>query len=156
MPPSMPVHAFLTGRGGDGRGRPAAAVLAFDDAALEHHHDYVQWLFPLPAASTAVPGSPILSAAEIAAIRADPAAAATLRAAAARMRRFYAATDGWLVDHDHNHLRISRTVASLTLLLGHDDAAAFLRAVEARVRAAGDPVNAESRRYWRAALRSRR
>jgi len=152
MGDAEPIHAFLAGRGRDGRGRTAAEVLAFDDAALEARHDFIQWLFPLPTASAAVPGSPVLSPREAAAIRADPAARATLAAAAARMARFYAGNDHWLVARDHNHLRISRIVASLALLLGRDEAAAFLAAVEARVIAAGAPVNATSRRYWRAAL----
>ena len=42
---------FLTGIGRDHRGRSLAEVLAFDDSALEQHHDYIQWLFPLPEAT---------------------------------------------------------------------------------------------------------
>ena len=152
MTDAGPIHAFLAGRGRDGRGRGAADILDFDDAALERYHDYIQWLFPLPTASAAVPGSPVLSPAEIAAIRGDAEALATLRAAAARLRRFYADNDDWLVARDHNHLRISRIIASLRLLVGYDEARAFHEAAEARVQASGGRVNADSRRYWRAAL----
>ena len=48
-----------------------------------------------------------------------------LRRAAERMRAFYAATDRWLVRADHNHLRITRIVASLRDLLGQAEARAF-------------------------------
>ncbi|WP_460449338.1 opioid growth factor receptor-related protein [Alsobacter sp. SYSU BS001988] len=146
------LHEFLSGSGRDARGRTVADVLAMGPAGLEASHDYIQWLFPLPTASMAQPSSPVLDAAQIAAIRADEAALSHLRAGAALMRRFYETQDHWLTGYDHNHLRITRIVSSLRLLAGEDDARAFLAAVEARCRAAGDPVNPRSRRYWADAL----
>ena len=146
------LHDFLAGSGRDARGRTVSDVLAFGPAELEASHDYIQWLFPLPTPSMAQPSSPVLDEAQAAAIRADPAALANLRAGAAMMRRFYETQDHWLTSFDHNHLRITRIVASLRMLAGEADARAFLAAVEARCRAAGDPVNARSRRYWAQAL----
>lgn len=140
---------FLRGEGDDARGRRHADLLAMDDAALEARHDYVQWLFPLPEPSAAVPGSPVLAAGEAAALAADPAVRERLAAAAARMRRFYAANDHWLVPFDHNHLRITRIIRSLRLLAGDAEADAFRAFAMARVREAGDPVNARSLAYWR-------
>lgn len=146
-----PIHDFLRGTGRDGRGRRLADVLAFDDARIEAVHDFIQWLFPLAEASRAVPGAPVLDAAE-AAIRGDPLAQAGLRAGLARMARFYADTDGWLTGHDHNHLRITRIITATRDLLGPAEAAAFHAGVVARNTAAGAPVNRESLRYWSAAL----
>lgn len=147
-----PIHAFLSGTGRDGRGRRLADVAAFDDARIEAMHDFIQWLFPLAAASRAVPGAPVLGAVEAAAIRGDPQAQAGLHAGLARMTRFYADTDGWLTGYDHNHLRITRIIAATRDLLGHIEAAAFHAEVMARNTAAGGPVNRESLRYWSAAL----
>jgi hypothetical protein len=152
MPDAGPLHTFLVGRATDAAGRAIGDVLAFSDAELEARHDFIQWLFPLATPSAAVPWSPVLTEAEILAIRADPAAQENLAAAAARMTRFYDGNDHWLVRGDHNHLRITRIVASLKLLAGREAAADFLAAIEARVEAAGSPVNPTSRRYWRAAL----
>ncbi|HEX2552724.1 MAG TPA: opioid growth factor receptor-related protein [Microvirga sp.] len=146
------VHAYLAGEGRDGRGRTAEEVLALPDLDLERIHDWVQWLFPLPTRSAAVPGSPVLDPAEIAAIRADPRARATLERAAARMIAFYAATPFWLAPYDHNHLRITRILQSLRLLVGTPAARAFHDALLRRHAAAGAPVNPESLRYWRRAL----
>ncbi len=87
-----PVHAFLTLRGLDGSGRSFPEVLAFDDAHLEGVHDFIQWLFPLREASRAVPGAPVLGAAEAAAIRRDVWAQDNLIAARARMLFFYGQT----------------------------------------------------------------
>ena len=147
-----PIHAFLRGTGRDGRGRRLADVAAFDDARIEAVHDFIQWLFPLPQASRAVPGAPVLGAVEAAAVRDDPQAQAGLRAGLERMARFYADTDGWLTGYDHNHLRITRIIAAARDLLGLSDAAAFHAGIMARVEAAGGPVNRESLRYWNAAL----
>jgi hypothetical protein len=122
------------------------------DDALEVVHDYIQWLFPLPTRSMAQPDAPVLDAAEIDAIRADPRSVARLEQAAARMLRFYEATGHWLTPHDHNHLRITRILECLRLLVGPDAAQAFHAAILARNEAAGSPVNGMSLAYWRRAV----
>ena len=147
-----PIHAFLRGDGCDGRRRLLADVLAFDDGRIEAVHDFIQWLFPLPEASRAVPGSPVLADAEAAAIRADPRALAGLRSGLARMTLFYVETDGWLVSLDHNHLRITRIIAAVRNLLGREEAAALHAVVAARDAAAGTRVNRGSLHHWIRAL----
>ena len=147
-----PIHAFLAGDGQDNAGRLLADVLAFGDARIEGVHDFIQWCFPLHEASLAVPGAPVLTRAEAAAIQADAAALAGLRAGRDRMMRFYAETDGWLRAHDHNHLRITRILLALSNLLGSDEARAFHDLVLARNAGAGAPINPDSLRYWAAAV----
>lgn len=151
-PPAGPIHAFLAGSG-DGAGRSRDAVLAFDDARIEAVHDFIQWCFPSRQASRAVPGAPVLTSDEARAIRADPNARDGLRAALARMRRFYGDTDRWLAAHDHNHLRITRILAAVRDLLGADEARDFHAFVTARNAAAGAPINPDSLRFWSAAAR---
>ena len=146
------LHAYLIGQGRDAQGRRIDDVLGMPDADLELHHDYIQWLFPLPTASAAVPGSPVLSAVEIETIRSDPQARDALQRAARRMISFYSANDHWLVPYDHNHLRITRIIQSLRLLVDQDAAETFHAIVSARNERAGSPVNARSLRYWREAL----
>ncbi|HEX2135151.1 MAG TPA: opioid growth factor receptor-related protein [Microvirga sp.] len=147
-----PLHAFLAGRGTDGRGRTLERVLAFSDDELERVHDYIQWLFPLPTRSMAQPDAPVLTGDAIEAIKADSQALANLRRAAERMLRFYEATDGWLTFSDHNHLRITRILKSLRLLAGDNAARAFHARVTARHRAAGAPINPRNLAYWSEAL----
>ncbi len=143
-----PLHAFLAGVGRDSRGRLAADVLGFSDDELEAVHDYIQWLFPLPTRSAAQPQSPVLASAEIEAIRNDLRAAATLKAATERMLHFYRETRCWLTSHDHNHLRITRILHSLRLLVGPEEAKAFYMAILALNEEAGTPVNTRSLHYW--------
>lgn len=145
---SGPLHAFLAGTGHDGRGRLAADVLAFSDERLEEVHDYIQWLFPLPTRSGAQPGAPVLTQAAIDAIRADRSAQETLGKATERMLRFYRETRWWLTTFDHNHLRITRIIHSLRLLVGPDEARRFHSAMLDLNAAAGSPVNARSLGFW--------
>jgi hypothetical protein len=147
-----PLHAFLAGVGRDGRGRLVDDVLGFSDSEMESVHDYIQWLFPLPSPSAAQPHSPVLTAAEIAAIRADPRAVDTLKKATERMLRFYRETRWWLTSHDHNHLRITRILRSLYLLLGAEEARRFHNTILGLHKAAGSPVNPRSLRFWEEAV----
>jgi hypothetical protein len=146
------LRAFLSGEAQDSRGRTAADLIALSDEQLEQQHDWVQWLFPLPTPSAAVPGSPYLSPDEIEAIRSDARARDTLFRAADRMIVFYRRTDHWLAAHDHNHLRITHIIRSLGLLVSQDEARRFYRRVMTLQEAAGRPVNEESLRYWKEAV----
>lgn len=147
-----PLHAYLAGTGTDGAGRTIDAVLAMDDGPLEYIHDYIQWLFPLATRSMAQPDAPTLTAAEIAAVRADPGAQENLRKATERMLAFYRQGRQWLVRSDHNQLRITRIIHSLRTLVGQAAARSFHDAVTAMVEAAGSPVDPRNRRYWQRAL----
>ena len=144
---------YLAGRGTDARGRTAADVIALSDQELEMRHDWVQWLFPLPTPSSAVPGSPVLSEADIAAIKSGPVAIAMLERAIDRMITFYERTDHWLQRYDHNHLRITRMLQSVSLLLGPSAARIFFDRLMALHESAGAPVNPTSLQYWRDAIR---
>lgn len=126
----------------------AADVLGLSDERLEEVHDYIQWLFPLQTRSGAQPGAPVLTTAEIDAIRMNPNAQNTLKKAAERMLRFYQDTRWWLTSFDHNHLRITRIIHSLKLLVSPVEAQRFHCAILAINEAAGSPVNARSLQFW--------
>jgi hypothetical protein len=150
----MSVDGFLEGTATDHRGRSIDDVLAFSDAELEMVHDYIQWLFPLPEASAFNASAPVLGPDDVAGVRRSPTARRNLERAAERMLCFYRDTDHWLAASDHNHLRITRILRCLALLVGRPRAEAFRDAIEARVAAAGNPVNPQSRDYWRRAAAS--
>lgn len=143
-----PILAFLEGEGPDARGRSVFEVLAMNDVALEHTHDFIQWLFPLPEPSQAVPDAPVLTPDDVLAVRASDLAPIALAAATDRMTNFYRSTHDWLMPNDHNHRRITRIIRSLRLLVGDDEADAFRDAILARVEQTRAPVSARSRGYW--------
>lgn len=140
------IVAFLCAEGMDGAGRRFADILAFDDAQLERHHDYIQWLFPLHEPSRAVPGSPVLHQDSIAALRGSSAARERMHRAARRMLAFYRDTNHWRRQFDHNHLRITRIIRSLRLICGDAEADRFKAEILAL---AGDaPIDPTAHRFW--------
>jgi hypothetical protein len=151
MTAAHPTVSFLTGEGRDHRGRSIDDVLGFDDSRLERHHDYIQWLFPLPEASRFNVGAPVLTPDALAELRTSPVAKGNLSRARDRMLCFYRNNDHWLTGFDHNHLRITRIIRCLALVLGRKEARAFYDEILALVEAAGNPVNVQSLGYWREA-----
>ena len=145
---ARPIVAFLEGEGTDARGRTLFDVLGFDDAALELNHDFIQWLFPLPEPSGAVPDAPVLTSDDVRAIHDSTLAQCALAAATDRMEVFYRGSHHWLKPHDHNHLRITRIIRSLRLLRGDEQADAFRSAILWVVETTRAPVSARSRGYW--------
>lgn len=143
-----PVVAFLEGEGTDARGRSLFQVLAMNDVAIEHTHDFIQWLFPLPEPSAAAPDAPVLTPGEVQAIRVSELAPLALAAATDRMASFYGSTHDWLMPNDHNHRRITRIIRSLRLLAGDAEADAFRAFIMARVEATRAPISARSLGYW--------
>ena len=162
----------LTGR--DHRDRSLREIQDFDFYELELNHDYIQWLFPLPEPSGANPAAPLLSPADIAAFQAD----STLRAELARsfeaMLSFFGLemvpargkrhprivkadhfedrSGVWLSPGNHNFLRITRILRSLTLLGCEVHAAAFLACLEEIYAENAQLIGPTTMQYWRRAV----
>src|SRR5438552_9437961 len=124
---------FYAGQATDREGRRLADILSWDDEELEMVHDFIQWLFPLPEPSRFNSDAPLLTADDIAAFRADPQLRANLAKSFDRMLRFLGLVQNengsvssgpnlterqrhvWAFAN-HNWLRITRILRSLTLL----------------------------------------
>ncbi|MDX2308200.1 MAG: opioid growth factor receptor-related protein [Hyphomicrobium sp.] len=146
--PDSPLVAFLEGRGRDGAGRTIDDVLAMSDGDIEWHHDFIQWLFPLTERSRAQPSAPVLTSDDVERVRLSAGAQTNLVRALERMTAFYRANDHWLRRGDHNHLRITRIIAS-TRLAGQGEAAQTFHAFVLD-RATGRPeaISPETRAFW--------
>jgi len=148
------ITSFLSGAGTDHRGRRLRDILGFGDDALETTHDYIQWLFPIPEQSAFNPWAPVLTTGDMDELRHYPDALDNLRAAAQRMLEFYRNNVHWLTATDHNHLRISRIIRSLKLIVGQEEADRFYDEIMRLVKVAGSPVSANAVAYWRRARAS--
>jgi hypothetical protein len=165
--------AFYSGSAPDHRGRYLRDILRQDDRWLETTHDYVQWLFPLPEPSGALPSAPLIDAEVTAAFAADERLRQALHASLVRMLCFYGLgeRDGrvtaganwgqrkahWFTRPTHNNLRITRILKSLCALGLRTDAArlhAGLEALRASEQDCG--VGADTFDYWRAAVAGER
>lgn len=147
---TSPLIAFYAGQGTDDRGRTLAEILRWDDAQLEQVHDYIQWVFPLPARSAFNPYAPVLTDADIAAFRERAELRERVGDAVDRILAFYGFernTDEaggpvieqardfpersrvWLTPGNHNFLRITRILKFLVLIGMEPLARAFWRAL---------------------------
>ena len=168
------VLDFFYGRIKDHRGRSLDDLQDQDHDALEANHDYIQWMFPLPEPSQFNPDAPLLTAEAIADFRSNSALRMKLTTSFRILLRFYgldaiglaagiqvlpqadfdrrAAT--WLTPHNHNYLRITRILRSLTLLGNESLARAFLVRLERIYEQSVEVIGEDTLGYWRAAVNS--
>ena len=113
---------FLSGEGDDPDGRHITTFVAATDDDLENSRDLFQWVFPLQEPSKTTPKSPILSRKDLDIIRGNPEVnrevTISLNHACNRYLRFLDSRRSWLTHHDHKHLRITRIIKSLRLIMG--------------------------------------
>ena len=147
-------------------------ILGFGLDELESHHDYIQWLFPLPEPSGANASAPLLSKEDIAAFDSDDSLRRALVQSLELMLQFYGlkrqlaartsvscvvatSTSGaalWLTRGNHNFLRISRMLRSLSLLGLGSHAVAFLECLEEIYAENPMTIGSTTIGYWRRAI----
>jgi hypothetical protein len=175
MKQASQLIAFYSGDGTDDRGRTLAEIWAWDDEQLEYVHDYVQWLFPLAEASMFNSSAPILTADDIKQFRGNPELRCNLRKSFQRILSFYGFVldetgavavispgpefsqhaMNWLTPNNHNFLRLTRIMKSMTLLGLPSCAQALLACLEDLYAGeTGKSIGPRTMRYWRDAVRS--
>jgi Opioid growth factor receptor (OGFr) conserved region len=150
-------------------------ILAEDDHWLEAKHTYIQWLFPLNKPSEAVPGSPVISEGEVELFRTSTGLKQNLMRSFQRMLQFYGfrlAVDSddypfvdkapsfekrkseWLTPYNHNYLRISRILESLTLLGLPDMALIFFAALRELYQDNPSSIGSTTYGYWERSIKA--
>lgn len=171
-----PIVSFYSG-GRDDRGRTLAEIHAWSDDRLEAVHDYIQWIFPTVQPSGVNPSAPLVTPATAAAFAADPALPDRLRQSLDRMLRFYglrrtadegggirieidtprfaARAANWLHPNNHNHLRLTRIMDSLSALGLGEEARALRRCLVTDVYEGPghERVTPRTYMYWLAAAK---
>ncbi|EHI48352.1 Opioid growth factor receptor (OGFr) conserved region [SAR116 cluster alpha proteobacterium HIMB100] len=148
----MSLVNFLSGTGPDHKGRYLRDIWDFDDEAIEQTHDFIQWMFPLTERSMSVPGVPTLSTADIEAIRTSKVARANLERSAQWYLGFLRRNNHWIKSYDHNHLRITRAIKSLKLLVSQDIAKAFLKSIFDITGDRTDIVRQDAIGFWKSGV----
>ena len=143
------IITFLEGTGVDAYDRQLDQILTETDKYWDRTHDFIQWLFPLTEPSRSVRSAPILTNGEIKQIRESETAQANMQRSVLRYKEFLAGTTKWRSGYDHNHLRISRVIKSLRLLVSDEAANGFKYWVAGQLGDQIDSIHAESRRHWR-------
>ena len=151
-----PQHAifFTSDSVGDHKGRVWQSMLAdgsVSDEWLERHHDYIQWWFPLMERSTCSFFAPVLSKDDLLWMHKHAEVAQSQIVLAERMKRFYADNDYWLCHYDHNHLRITRIIKSLRLIVGDEYADEWKSWLWSRMGNSVDVISLKAISFWKAA-----
>jgi hypothetical protein len=168
------IVRFYGSEGNDDRGRSLAQVQAWPDDLLESVHDFIQWMFPLRERSAFNPDVPVLDSDTINLFRSNAKLKSNLRLSFARMLRFYGFEVGynpdirivrapnfqerareWISPFNHNYLRITRILKSLSLLGLEEEARAFLQCLCDIYEVQSERprlIPPETFRYWTAAV----
>jgi hypothetical protein len=159
---------FYLGAGTDSEGRTLQEIWAWDNDKLEEVHDFIQWLFPLPEPSQFNPDAPLLTDDHIAAFRRDSQLQANLLKSFNRILDFLGLIikDGNVIEGDnfsdrisdvwaipnHNWLRITRILRSVTLLGLGAQAKALYERLSAYYARRKFPIPENTFRYWTEAV----
>ena len=144
----MSLVDFLNETGPDHQGRYLRDIWDLDDKAIEQTHDFIQWMFPLTEKSMSVPGVPTLSAEDVEAIRASEVARANLEQSAQWYLGFLQRNDHWIKSYDHNHLRITRVIKSIRLLINNKFADEIKYEITLLLGGNISSVSEKSREFW--------
>ena len=164
----MSLLGFYGGTGSDDRGRRLEDIWRFSHAELEAIHDYIQWLFPLAEKSAFNPGAPVLDDATIARFKSDATLQRNIERSLDVMLDFYGfARDGdrivqapsfgeraanWLTPGNHNFLRLTRILKSLTLLGIEQRAHQLLDRLEEVYASHESAIGKRTINFWRQAV----
>lgn len=157
---------FYNGQARDHKDRWIEDVWALSHFWLEHTHDYIQWLFPIPEAGRFNGFAPLLTKEAREIFATDELLKGNQRRSLDIMLAFFGLTrEGlciealpninmrehiWLKRGGHNHLRISRMIRSLHFCHQPALAAAFQQAV-IEIGTSRGVVSEQSIGYWQAA-----
>jgi len=158
---------FYKGTGTDDRGRRIAEIWRLTREELESIHDYIQWLFPLTERSDFNPAAPILDHSTIERFQTDETLRRNLERSLDVMLDFYGfEIDGdrivrsatfrqraanWLTSGNHNFLRLTRILKSLSLLGLGARAAQLLECLEEVYSESEGVIGARTMAFWRRA-----
>lgn len=165
---SDPLLRFYAGTGTDHRGRRLEDIWRFSLDELERSHDYIQWLFPLVEKSQFNRAAPVLDDVAIARFRGDGTLRRRLDRSLGVMLRFYGLdlvddrivrhasfaerAETWLTPGNHNFLRLTRILKSLTALGLGQRANELLCALEDTYGTHAAVIGPTTILYWRSAV----
>ena len=157
------LSEFYNLRGDDFEGRVLGEIWGWPNDLLEEEHDYIQWLFPLKEASQFNPNAPLLTDEDIEEIDKD-----NVRRSFEVMCNFYGVyytgasvlkcphtwtsrSHEWLTSCNHNFLRITRILKSLSLFGMDSERITFLMFLEDLYECNREVIGADTISYWREA-----
>ena len=144
----MSLLLFLEGKLPDFKGRYIHDIFNFTDHEIESTHDFIQWIFPLEEASRSSFNAPVLEKFEIEEIRSSNIAKINIINASQWYLSFLKRQNHWIRHYDHNHLRITRIIKSLRLLVSNESADSFYDDIKNQLRDHIHKIDVKAVRFW--------
>jgi hypothetical protein len=162
--------AFYLGEFPDIEGRMIETIWAWDYRRLEYTHNYIQWLFPMKQRSHFNSRAPILDDETIELFKNHPQLKAHLLQSFKVMLKFYGLQcsqegdskveitkseeylerkQNWLNQGNHNYLRITRILTSLSLLGLGNYAQAFFKCLDQIYQEERPQIGRETYEFWK-------
>ena len=144
----MNILNFLKNIETDFNGRFIEDIWNYSSNEIEYNHDFIQLLFPLDKPSESVfHGVYLKSKNEINKIKNDDLAKLNIIKSSKWFLIFLKNTSLWKNKYDHNHLRISRVIQSLRLLVSEAEADNFYNKVLLLV-GQKNKINSTTKKFW--------
>lgn len=157
---------FYTVEDPDHRGRFIHDIWALDEFWLEHTHDYIQWLFPIPEQGRFNGFAPVLQERDQQIFRGSDELQRRQRTSLDLLLNFLGLSREteditpqpqlsiqrhiWLKPGGHNHLRITRMIRSLHLC-GQEELAKAVQGAVITIGSREGLVSERSIKFWRSA-----
>tara|TARA_B110000503_G_scaffold7746_1_gene10552 strand:- start:256 stop:741 length:486 start_codon:yes stop_codon:yes gene_type:complete len=142
------LYNFLANKGPDFKDRYISEILNFSDKDIEEKHDFIQWVFPTDEPSSIASDVPIVDDEVIDLFQKNEIAQTNLKNAKDLYLSFLFRNSHWGKKYDHNHLRITRVIKCLRLLLGDKEADDFKQKVYGILGGRILLIDEKARRYW--------
>jgi hypothetical protein len=144
------IH-FIEGSGKTGHGRSFDEIMKYSDQQLENDHQYIQWIFPLPAASMFNSTSPVIDVKEL---QKYPQAKEAILGSYEKLTKFWGIYEN-PVDaqritllNGHNGLRFSRFLQSMVYHNQADLAERTLDVVKANLSLLSPTLGRSGKTLW--------
>ena len=144
----MSLLLFLEGKLPDFKGRYIHDIFNFTDHEIENTHDFIQWIFPLNEKSRSNLTAPVLDGFQIKEIQSSKVAKENILYAASWYLSFLKRQKHWVRVYDHNHLRITRGIKSLRLLVGNESADSFYKKIKNQLRSHIHKIDEKAVKFW--------
>ena len=118
------------------------------DYWLENTHDYIQWWFPLDEPSRSKPFLPYLSDQDIYWMKERAEIHNNQMLLLNRFKQFLMGNDFWICHYNHNHLRITRIIKSLRLLIGDTAADEFKCWLFNHLESRSGAISDKAKKFW--------
>lgn len=170
---SKDIVTFYLSQSPDSEGRMIEDMWSWSNQKLEDVHNYIQWLFPLKEASRFNQNAPILSEEIIQTFRTNEQLRTRLITSLKVMLKFYGlqcneSSNGdieiaksdeyqdrkrfWIEPYNHNYLRITRILTSLSILGLENYARAFFQCLTQIYSEESEDIGEETFAYWKRAV----